>query len=74
MLPEEPDFDPESVRGDRIAEKAEYEGVRVRFQGHLGMARVSMQLDAGFGDAVIPGPVVTDYLTLLDLPAQRVRG
>ncbi len=50
-------FDPASVTGERIAEEAEYEGVRVRFQGYLGTARLSMQIDVGFGDAVVPGPV-----------------
>jgi len=68
------DFDPASVVGERIAEEAEYEGVRVRFQGKLGTARVSMQIDVGFGDAVVPGPVTADYPTILDLPAPRLRG
>ena len=73
----EPDgmaFDAATVEGSRIAEDAEYEGVRVRFRGTLGTARVSMQLDIGFGDAVIPNPVLSDYPTILDLPAPRVRG
>lgn len=73
----EPDglvFDPASVSGERIAEEAEYEGVRVRFQGSLGMARVSMQMDVGFGDVVVPGPVTADYPTILALPAPRIRG
>lgn len=68
------DFNRKSVVGERIAEEAEYEGVRVRFQGRLGTARVSMQIDVGFGDAVVPGPVTTEYPTILDLPAPRVRG
>jgi len=66
-------FDPESVEGRRIAEDADYEGVRVRFRGKLGTARVSMQLDIGFGDVVIPSPKVTEYPTLLALPAPRLR-
>ncbi len=33
-----------------------------------------MQIDVGFGDAVVPGPVAADYPTILDLPAPRVRG
>ncbi len=73
----EPDgleFDPASIVGERIAEEAEYEGVRVRFQGNLGTARVSMQIDVGFGDAVVPGPVAADYPTILDMPAPRVWG
>jgi hypothetical protein len=73
----EPDgliFDQDSVQGERIADEAEYEGVRVRFQGHLDTARVSMQIDVGFGDAVVPGPVTTEYPTILDLPAPRIQG
>lgn len=73
----EPDglnFDPASVRGARIAEEAEYEGVRVRFRGTLDTARVSMQVDVGFGDAVVPGPVTTEYPTILDFPAPRIQG
>ena len=68
------DFDKNSVRGERIVEGAEYEGVRVRFNGKLGTASVAMQLDVGFGDVVVPGPVTTDYPTILDLPAPRIRG
>ncbi len=72
--PDALDFDPTSVAGERIAEEAEYEGVRVRFKGSLGTAQVSMQIDVGFGDAVVPGPVSADYPTILDLPAPRIRG
>ena len=67
-------FDPTTVDGVRIAEDAEYEGVRVRFRGKLGTARVLMQLDIGFGDVVVPGPEMADYPTILDLPAPRVQG
>ncbi len=37
----------------RIAEEAEYEGVRVRFRGHPGTAEVGMQIAMGFGAAVV---------------------
>jgi hypothetical protein len=33
-----------------------------------------MQVDVGFGDAVVPGPITADYPTILDLPAPRIRG
>ena len=55
----EPDgvaFDPATVKTERIKEDADYEGVRVRFVGLLGKARVAMQIDVGFGDVVTPGP------------------
>jgi hypothetical protein len=73
VTPDGLDFDPERVRGEQIAEEAEYNGVRVRFQGRLGTARISMQIDIGFGDAVVPGPVAVEYPTMLDLPAPRIR-
>jgi predicted nucleotidyltransferase component of viral defense system len=72
--PDGMDFDPESVRGERIAEDAEYEGVRARFRGALGTAEVGMQIDVGFGDAVVPGPETAEYPTILGLPAPRIRG
>lgn len=67
------EFDPESVRGERIVEDAEYEGVRVTFLGRLGNARVTMQVDVGFGDAVTPTPRPVDYPVLLDMPAPRLK-
>ncbi|HEY4724048.1 MAG TPA: nucleotidyl transferase AbiEii/AbiGii toxin family protein, partial [Anaerolineae bacterium] len=49
-------FDPASVVGEKIKEQDEYEGVRVRFRGYLGNARVNMQVDMGFADVVSPAP------------------
>ena len=73
----EPDglvFDPDSLGGERIVEDTDYGGVRVRFRGTLGTARVTMQLDIGFGDVVVPKPETADYPTILDLPVPRLRG
>jgi hypothetical protein len=73
----EPDgltFEPESIAGERIVEDADYEGVRIRFRGSLGTARITMQLDIGFGDVVVPQPVTIEYPTILPLPAPRLRG
>lgn len=67
------EFDAASVRGERIVEDAAYEGVRVTFLGRLGNARVTMQIDVGFGDAVTPAPRQVDYPVLLDMPAPRLR-
>jgi hypothetical protein len=38
-------FNPETVNATRIAEDANYEGIRIRFQTSLGRARVTQQLD-----------------------------
>lgn len=65
-------FDPDSLRTERITEDAEYEGIRVRFLGSLGTARINMQLDIGFGDIVHPGPEMAEMPTMLDFPAPRL--
>lgn len=73
----EPDglaFDPDSVTGRVIKEDAEYHGARVTFQGTLQNARISMQIDIGFGDVMFPSPELTDYPTILDQAAPRLRG
>jgi len=73
----EPDgiaFDVASIKGERIAEDADYEGIRVRFRGSLDTAQIVMQLDIGFGDIVIPSPEPTNYPTLLDMPAPHLHG
>ena len=73
----EPDgivFDPNSIRGQIITEEADYEGVRVHFRGFLDNARITIQLDVGFGDIVIPSPDPMAYPTILDLPAPQIRG
>ena len=66
-------FDPDSVDARTIKEDADYEGVRVRFRGLLGKARITMQIDVGFGDKVHPGVVRADYPVILDLPAPALR-
>jgi hypothetical protein len=73
----EPDgiaFNVATIEAERIAEDADYEGIRVRFRGSLDTARFIIQLDIGFGDIVIPSPESMNYPTLLDLPAPRLRG
>lgn len=73
----EPDglvFDPATIKTDRIKEDADYEGVRVRFVGLLGRARVPMQIDVGFGDVITPGAETITYPALLDFPAPELAG
>jgi Nucleotidyl transferase AbiEii toxin, Type IV TA system len=67
-------FDSATVKAGRIKEDAEYEGVRVRFVGLLGRARVAMQIDVGFGDIVTPSAEDITYPALLDFPAPRLSG
>ena len=62
-------FDPSSVTAHQIKEGADYEGIRVSFLGYLEKARIHMQLDIGFGDAVTPPAIETAFPTILDGPA-----
>jgi len=67
-------FGSESIVGERIVEDADSEGVRVRFGGSLGTARITMQIDIGFGDVVVPQSAPVEYPTILPLPAPRLLG
>jgi predicted nucleotidyltransferase component of viral defense system len=64
----------ETVNAARITEDAEYQGVRVHVQGSLGNARVSLQIDIGFGDVIVPGPNRISYPVLLDFSHPELNG
>jgi predicted nucleotidyltransferase component of viral defense system len=67
-------FDPASVKGAVIRKEAGYGGVRIDLQAKLDGARIALQVDIGFGDAVTPAPQTIDYPVLLkDLPAPQLR-
>ena len=66
------EFLTDTVRGEPIREKEAYQGVRIKFTAKLGQARIPLQVDVGFGDAVTPKPEIADFPTLLDLPAPRL--
>lgn len=65
-------FDPASIQAERINADADYEGIRIRFLGTLGSARINMQIDIGFGDIVYPEPERLDLPTMLNSPAPRL--
>ena len=67
-------FDSRSIVTERITQGAEYEGVRVRFRGALGTARISMQIDIGFGDIVYPGPEIAALPCILISPVPTLLG
>ncbi len=72
----EPDgliFDPESVSVGPIRERQAYGGLQVKLQAELEQAKIPLQVDIGFGEAVVPRPVETTYPTILDFPPPRLR-
>lgn len=58
-----------SVKVEDIRKAAGYPGVRVSMAATLDGARIPIQCDIGFGDAVTPAPLQQTYPTLLDMPA-----
>lgn len=67
-------FDSTGVKGKKIKENADYEGVRVKFRGFLGRSRITMQIDVAFGDVIYPKPGFVDYPVILDFPKPRIKG
>jgi predicted nucleotidyltransferase component of viral defense system len=66
-------FDPDSVSAGPIRDREEYGGMRVTIEASIGSAELQLQVDVGFGDAVVPDPQVAEIPTLLDLPAAKLR-
>lgn len=65
-------FDAGSLVVGPIREDQEYGGVRVELLARLTAARVRLQIDVGFGDAVTPAPMQVDLPVLLDFPSPRL--
>lgn len=66
-------FDPGSVQAEAMREDQDYAGGRVRLTATIAGARLSLQIDIGFGDAVTPAPEEITYPTLLPFPAPQIR-
>lgn len=67
-------FDPETLKGQRIKEDADYEGVRVKLLGFLDRSRIHMQIDIGFNDIIYPRPKLIEYPVILDFPKPYLKG
>lgn len=67
-------FDAGTVRGEPIREASLYDGIRIELVASLGNARIPLQVDIGFGDAIEPPPTEISYPTLLDFPAPVIKG
>jgi hypothetical protein len=68
------EFDPNSVMASEIRKQDGYGGVRVDVKAKLDGARIAVQVDIGFGDAVVPAAESVTYPLLLDdLAAPKLR-
>ena len=71
----EPDgleFAPATIRTEAIAGEQEYQGVRIRLEASLANARLTLQIDVGFGDAITPEPEQIIFPSMLDFPPARL--
>lgn len=66
------EFDATSVRAGDIRETQEYGGVRVQLNVRLAQARLDLQVDVGFGDALVPQPRKVEFSSLLGFPRARI--
>lgn len=66
-------FMTESLTAEPIRDGDEYHGFRLRVLGELAAARISLQIDVGFGDAIEPPATLENYPVVLDAPAPRIR-
>lgn len=67
-------FEVDSIQVEPIRNQQEYDGQRVKLLAHLDRARILLQIDVGFGDAVTPAPIRTVYPTILNtLPGPAIR-
>lgn len=68
----EPDgltFDRDSIGVEPLHEGQDYEGVRVSLLARLGTARIPLQVDVAFGQAVRPDAAEESFPSLLGMPA-----
>lgn len=66
-------FEDDTIRTEPIRDGSEYPGIRVHLIAMLGTSRIPIQLDLGFGNAIVPGPEEVEYRSLLGDPSPRIR-
>ncbi len=66
-------FDASALEVGSIREEQEYGGVRVVVVARIAAAKVRLQVDVGFGDAITPEAALVEFPTLLEFPAPRLR-
>lgn len=62
-------FDTRSLKCIPIRDDNEHGGLRITFESFLGVAKIPMQVDVGFGDAVTPNPLRLTMPSILGFPA-----
>lgn len=66
-------FDLKSLASSEIKKEAKYKGTRITFNAHIASARVTLQFDIGFGDAIFPEAELCEYPVLLEFQHPSIR-
>jgi hypothetical protein len=69
-------FETDSITVEPIRDGSEDDGLRIRIRARLGHSDIPVQIDVGFGNAIVPGPEETEYRTfseILHLGSSRIR-
>ena len=61
------------VTAEPIRAAMEAGGIRTILRAELAGARITVQVDVGFGDATVPPPVLVEFPTLLNTPKPKLR-
>ena len=70
--PDGVEFDAARVRAELIREDQRYMGTRVKLEARVAGAVIGLQVDVGYGDAVVPPPATIEYPCLLQFAAPHV--
>jgi len=65
-------FDTATITAEPIRDGSEYDGLRIRIRARLGGSDILLQVDVGFGNAIVPGPEEREYRTILGDPPPRI--
>jgi hypothetical protein len=66
-------FHSDSIKIEPVREASKYHGFRLRLSIGLGSAVIALQVDVGFGDAIVPPTLDVVYPVLLDADPPQVR-
>ena len=66
-------FQADTIQGEEIREDQQYAGVRITLSAKLGVARIPIQIDIGFGDVITPRANKVEFPTILPFPAAKIR-
>lgn len=65
-------FDLDSLIIEDIIKDNNYKGKRVGITAHLDRTKQRLQIDIGFGDLIIPAPLIITYPVILDMDAPEL--